>query len=331
MIITALDRKLLRDLWHMRGQSLAIALVIGAGVAMFVMAVNTLVSLRLTQETYYDRYRFADVFAHVRRAPVSLEESLREIPGVQTVHPRLVEHVTLDIPGMAEPAVGRIVSIPARPDTGLNRLYLRRGRGLETDRSTQVLISEAFAKMHSLGPGDSITAVLNGRKQDLKIAGVALSPEFIYQLPEGEALPDDRRYAVIWMGRGAMEAAFNMEGAFNDVTLTLLPGAREADVIASVDRLLEPYGSVGAYGRSDQMSHKFVSNEIEELKGMALVVPTIFLAVAAFLLHVVMGRLIETQREQIAALKAFGYSNLAVGLHYGKFCWSPPSAPVWAP
>jgi len=316
---TALTRKLLRDLWHLRGQSAAIALVVAAGVAMFVMAVNMLVSLRLTQETYYDRYRFAEVFAQVKRAPDPVAQRVGDIPGVGVVDTRVTQYVTLDVPGMSEPARAHVVSIPDDPQQWLNRLHLRRGSWIENDRSAGVLISEGFADAHGLGPGDRVTAILNGRKQALRITGVALSPEFIYQLPPGEVLPDDRRFCVIWMGRRALEAAFNMEGGFNDVCLTLLPDANEQAVIDELDEVLGPYGGVGAYGRADQASHEFVSNEIEELRSMALVVPTIFLAVAAFLLNVVMGRIIQTQREQIAALKAFGYGNAAIGAHYAAF------------
>jgi putative ABC transport system permease protein len=322
MLIPALTRKLLRDLWHLRGQCAAISLVLAAGIAMFVMAVNMLLSLGLTQETYYDRHRFAEVFAHVKRAPDPVADRIRDIPGVASVDTRVVEHVTLDIPGMVEPATGRMVSIAADQDRGLNRLYLREGRMIEYDRSTEVLLSEAFAQAHQLRPGDRLTAILNGRKQELQIIGIALSPEYIYQLPEGEVLPDDRQFGVIWMGKTTMESVFNMEGGFNDLCLTLLPETNEQAVIDQVDSLLAPYGGIDAYGREDQQSHEFVSNEIEELRGMAMVVPTIFLAVAAVLLNVVIGRLIDTQREQIAALKAFGYSNRAVGQHYAGFVFT---------
>lgn len=319
MIIKALDRKLLRDLWHMRGQAMAISLVIAAGISVFVMMVNTLVSLELTQQTYYERFRFAEVFAQVTRAPQAIATRIEAIPGVATVHPRVVKHVTLDVSGMAEPALAQMVSIPGRPKDGLNQLYLRAGRYIESDRSREILVSEGFANAHKLRPGDVLTAVLNGRKQDLRIVGVALSPEFIYQLPPGEVMPDDRRFAVIWMGHRALQSAFNMDGAFNDVSLTLLPGASEPEVIERINALLKTYGGVGAYARKDQASHQFISSEIEGLRGMGFMVPLIFLAVAAFLLNVVMVRVIDTQREQIAALKAFGYSNLAVGMHYGKF------------
>lgn len=315
----ALARKLLRDLWHMKGQAVAICLVIACGVATFVMSLCTLGSLQRTQETYYERYHFAHVFTHLKRAPQSVAARIAEIPGVAQVQTRIVEHVTLDVPGLAEPAVGRLISIPERTTTDLNNRYLRKGRPIEPGRSGEVLVSEGFANVHGFVPGDSIRAVMNGRLQRLHIVGVALSPEYIYQIREGDILPDDRRFGVFWMAETDLQAAFDVRGSFNDVCLTLAPGASDAEVIRRLDRLLATYGGLGAYGRADQPSHKFVSNELNELRGMAMVVPTIFLLVSAFLLHVVLTRLISTQREQIAALKAFGYSRWEVGWHYLQF------------
>jgi len=317
--MSALNRKVLRDLWTMRGQVSAIALVMACGIATFVMSLNTLNSLRKTQDAYYERYRFADVFAHLRRAPSSLTARLAEIPGIATVEARVVESVTLDVSGFPEPVAGKIISIPQWAEPRLNGIHLRRGRLLEPQNDGEILISEAFADAHSLNPGDSVRAVLNGRFRQLRIVGIALSPEFIYQIREGDLLPDDRRFGVIWMSELQVEAVFDMKGSFNDVVFQLAPGASEADVIRRVDRLLAPYGCLGAFGREDQSSHKFVTNELRELRGMALVTPTIFLSVAAFLLNIVMSRLVTTQRDQIATLKAFGYSKFEVGVQYVKF------------
>lgn len=314
--MTALHRKLMRDLWQMRGQMLAICLVMACGVATFVMSLSTLNSLQRTQNAYYERYRFADVFTHLKRAPNSLADRVAEIPGVASVQTRVVENVSLDVEGLAEPAVGRLVSISERPVSGLNDLYLRSGRYIEPGRTGEVLVSEGFANAHRLRPGDSIRAVINGRKQELRIVGIALSPEYIYAIRAGDLLPDDRRFGIFWMGSTDLAAAFDMRGAFNDLCLTLAPGASEAEVLLRLDRVTESYGGLGAYGRADQSSHKFISNELKELRGMALVVPGIFLAVAAFLLHIVLSRLVNTQREQIAALKAFGYTRWEVGSHY---------------
>ncbi|MFO0947268.1 MAG: ABC transporter permease [Planctomycetota bacterium] len=314
----ALDRKLLRDLWDVKEQAFAIALVIGCGVATFVMALSTLNSLQLTQQTYYDRYRFAHVFARVKRAPQSLVARIAEIPGVGNVETRVVQDVTLDVEGMSEPAVGRLISIPESAEPALNALYLRRGRMIEPGHGDEVLVSEGFAQVHQLNPGDKIAAIINGRKKFLKIVGIALSPEYIFQIGTGDLFPDDRRFAVFWMGRIPLEAAFDMDGAFNDVTLSLMPNASEKEVIRRLDQLTDPYGAIGAYGREDQVSHRFVSDEIKQLRTMGILGPSIFLSVAAFLLNVVLARIISTQREQIAVLKAFGYTNVAVGVHFLK-------------
>lgn len=316
-LVRSLDRKLWRDLWHTRGQALAVAMVVACGMASYTTTRSTYESLQMTQEAYYERYRFAQVFAALKRAPETLRSQLATLPGIAQVQTRVVVHVTLDVPGLQEPATGRLVSIPEQPQAILNDLYLRRGRYVEPGRRDEVLVSESFATANRLEIGDTLGAVLNGRWERLRIVGIALSPEYIYEISGfGAVFPDNKRFGVLWMGRGGLEAAFNMEGAFNDVALTLLRGAREADIVFALDDLLEPYGGLGAYGRHEQASHRFISDEMVSLKANATIAPTIFLGIAAFLLHVVLSRLVSTQRDQIAILKAFGYTNRSIGWHY---------------
>jgi len=319
-VISAINRKLLRDLWHVKGQALAIVVIVASGVTAFVMTRSALASLEQTRATYYDRHRFADVFTVLKRAPASLADRVREVPGVLSVTTRIVKDVTLDVPNLPEPAVGRLISLPER-DGGddLNRVYMRVGRLPDPDRDNEVLASEGFVLKNNLKPGDGFAAVINGKKKWLRIVGVALSPEYIFQMRAGDFFPDDRRFAVLWMARRTLEYAFDMRGAFNDLTLTLSPGINEREVIRQLDELTEPYGGTGAFGRDEQMSHKFVSDEFDNLRAISRIAPNIFLGVAAFLLNVVLSRLVAAQREQIAALKAFGYSNVGVGWHYLKF------------
>ncbi len=318
-MIKALDRKLLRDIWEMKGQTLAITMVIACGIAVFVMSLTNLHSLESTQFTYYERYRFAHIFSHVKRAPQTLIPRIRAIPGIAQVQSRIVVNVTLDVEGLKEPASGRFISVPDYGRPILNRLFLRRGRWVEPGRRGEILANEAFMLAHQLKPGARIQAVLNGSKETLTIVGVVLSPEHIFQIRPGDILPDDNRYGVFWMSRSQLEAAFDLEGAWNDVTATMLPGASEREILQRLDRITAPYGGDGAHGRHDQVSHRFLSDDIQQLRGMGIIVPAIFLGVAAFLLNVVLTRLITTQREQIAALKAFGYSHWEVGIHYFKY------------
>lgn len=314
----ALDRKLIRDLLHMRAQVFAIVLVVACGVASYVSLRSIYKSLPITQEAYYSNYRFADVFVQVKRAPEWLAGRIREIPGIAAVQTRVVASVTLDIPGLEEPATGQLISIPERQIPILNDLHLVHGRYLEPERRDEVIISLAFAEANQLNPGDRLNAVINGRWAGLRIVGVAMSPEFVYEIRPGDLFPDSRHFGVLWMGRSALSAAFNMEGAFNDISVTLAPGASEREVISRLDSLMADWGSLGAYGREDQPSNYFITNEIAELKVTSTVIPAIFLGVTAFLIHLVLSRLISTQRDQVAMLKAFGYTNLQIGSHYLK-------------
>jgi len=312
----AIHRKLIRDLLQMKGQAVAIAAVIGCGIAVFIGAQNTLHSLSTAREIYYDRYRFAQVFTALKRAPLSLVARVAELPGVATIEHHIVEGVTLDLPDLDEPAVGKIVSLPDRGAPGLNNIHLLRGRLPEPDRSGEILAEEAFMKANGFEPGAKVRAVLNGRLHTLTIVGIGLSPEYITTIQPGSLFPDDRRFGVFWMRRQQLEAAFEMDGAFNDLALTLVPGANEDEVIRRLDLLLENYGGLGANGRDRHLSHRFISDELQQLKTMSIIPPSIFMGVAAFLLNVALRRILSLQREQIAALKAFGYNNGAVGRHY---------------
>jgi putative ABC transport system permease protein len=313
--VKALDRKLLRDLWDLRSQVLTVALVVGAAFSGFAGSFATYYSLVSARESFYESARFADVFADVKRAPRTLLRPLLEIPGVSDAEATVVFDVTLDIPGVAEPVIGRLIGLPEDRAPQLNQLVIRRGRAPEPGRAGEVVVSEGFANTRGVQPGDELAALVNGRRQTLAVVGVGLSPEYIYAT-RGGAFPDDRSFGVLWMNRTALAAAYNMEGAFNHVTARLAPGASEPAVIAEFDRLLEPYGGMSAHGRSEQLSHRILNQEINQWKVSGTILPSIFLAVAAFLLNVVLSRQVATQREQIAALKALGYGNATIAGHY---------------
>ncbi|MGQ9371222.1 ABC transporter permease [Azospirillum sp. ST 5-10] len=316
--MTSLDRKLLRDLRRLRSQVLAIALVVASGVALLVMALTTVEALEETTVAFYERQRFADVFARVKRAPEPLRHAIAALPGVRTVETRIVEAAVLDLPGHREPVSGQLLSLPERGPQLLNALALRSGRLPEAGRPDEVVVSEPFAEAHRLVPGDRFGAVLRGRKRTLQVVGTALSAEFVYAIPPGGLMPDDRSFGVLWMGRAALAAAYDLEGSFNDVALGLLRGTDPRDVIQRLDGLLARYGGTGAYARADQTSNWFLQNEIAQQRNMAALLPGIFLSVAAFLTNMVLARLIATERREIGLLKAFGYGDWAIGWHYAK-------------
>jgi putative ABC transport system permease protein len=316
----SLTRKLARDILRSRGQILSIALVVAAGVMSAVTMRSTLASLERSRDRYYREYRMGDVFVSLNRAPEQVAQRIGDLPGVATVESRVRLFAVLSVPGLERPATGSLISVPDRRRRMLGDLHLVTGRYIESGRDDEVIASERFVEVNGLAVGDTIAAVINGRYRTLRIVGTALSPEFVYEIePTGGFLGDERLFGVFWMAREPLAAANDMAGAFNDLVVRLAPGASEREVIDRIDDLLRPYGGLGAYGLDDQISHRLVSDEILQLRTTATFVPIVFLGVAAFLLNILLARLVALERDQIATLKAFGYRNSDIALHYLGF------------
>jgi putative ABC transport system permease protein len=316
----ALDRKLLRDLRLMWSQALTIALVVASGVGGFITTLSAVDSLALARDRYYAEGGFAEVFAAVKRAPNALADTLRELPGVADAQTTIEQIVRIELPDVSDPVIGQLIGLDPQRPPRMNRVSVRNGRPLDdarpADGAIPALVSASFADARGLAPGARLGALVNGKRRTLVVTGIALSPEFIFAGLMG--VPDLRGFGIFWVPREALAAAYDMNGAFNRVSIKLAPGADEREVIAAVGARLARYGGREAHGREDQPSHAMLDNEIKEQTVLGTVLPAIFLGVAAFLLNVVVSRLVATQREQIAAMKALGYPNRTIGAHYLK-------------
>ncbi|MHA7872903.1 MAG: ABC transporter permease, partial [Hyphococcus sp.] len=318
-LASMLDRKLIRDLWRIKGQAAAIVFVIAAGISLLVMSRGMMTSLDETMRAYYERYRFADMYAPAKRAPDHILNDVRALAGISDAEGRISGGGLVTLPEVNAPISARVISFDPEAPAPINGVHLSDGGMISPTRSDEALLLESFAAAHDLHPGDSIEITMNGVRHEFEIAGVVLSPEFIYALPPGDFTVDPGRFAVLWINKEAMEAAYDLNGAFNEIILTASRGANTQELIDSLDRLLAPYGATGAYARADQISNRYLVEEMKQLDTMGRVMPPIFLAVSIFLLNIVITRLVQTEREQIGLIKAFGYSNRNVGAHYLKF------------
>ena len=308
----------MRDFWRLRGQVFAIALVVASGVALLVMALSSVTSLSETTQAYYDRYAFAEVFAGAKRAPERVADQIASLPGVRAVETRVTALTTIDVAGMDEPVMAQLMSVPENGGPVLNRFALQSGRSVQPGTDDEAVLLEPFAEAHGLLPGDVIHVLMNGTRRPVRVVGIALSPEFVYAIAPGGLMPDDKRFGVLWMAREGLAAAYDMKGAFNDVSLALLRGTDPEEVITGLDALLKRHGGTGAIARKDHISNWFLMNELDQQRTMSTILPTVFLSVSAFLTNMVLARLIAMERREISLLKAFGYTNAQVGWHYAK-------------
>ena len=311
----ALDRKLLRDARRLWAQFLAIALVLAAGVAVLLMSFGMSRALDETRNTYYERNRFADIFTDARSVPKSVLSLIADIEGVSALEARVTTHATLDIPGKSDATVAYMTSLPPG-EPALNVPLLQRGSWPDPLSTDQVVLNAPFAEANDLWPGARLDATLNGTRRGLTVTGWVLSPEFIYTIGPGSLIPDNEDYGIAWMPERALAALLDRTGAFDNLAVKLRAGIRPEPVIDQIDTLLEPYGSWGAIDRTEQTSNAFIDGEITQLRTIAYILPPIFLGITIFLVNMVIGRIVTLERTEIGLLKALGYSDAAILLHY---------------
>ncbi|MBM4214076.1 MAG: FtsX-like permease family protein [Gammaproteobacteria bacterium] len=317
--MTPLDRKLLRDLRRLWLQAVAVGVVLGCGIAIFVMATGMYGSLEVSRDQYYARSLMADLAGSLVRAPDRIAADLAAEPGVAGLEARASGVGLLSIEGVTEPVSARLVSLPAERRPRVNDLVLKRGRWPVATRSAEVLVNESFAEAHSIEPGQRLPVLIRGQRKIVEVTGIASSPEFVFAVAPGDILPEPRRFGVLWMNREVLGRALDLDGAFNDVVLRLQGDADRNAVIASLDAQLARYGGRGLYGRDRMLSARYLSDELSQLRTLASILPPIFLLVAVFLINVMLSRLVATERANIGLLKAFGYPNITIGAHYAKF------------
>ncbi|NUO71769.1 MAG: ABC transporter permease, partial [Frateuria sp.] len=316
----ALDRKVLRDLRLLWSQALTIAMVVASGIGGFIATLSAVDSLARARDSFYAQGHFADAFASVKRAPQAMAQRLAEVPGVVAVQPTVEAMARITVPGSVDPVMGQLIGWDERHPQPLDQVQLRTGQwpsvAAHAGGDMEAVVNESFADAHRLRPGATVSALVNGKRRTLRLTGTALSPEYIFGGLMG--MPDMRAFGVFWVPKDELAAAMDLRGAFNRVAFKLAPDASEQAVLDAVTRRLAPLGGAPAHGRDEQPSHAMLDNEIREQRVIGTVLPGIFLAVAGFLLHVVTARLVATQREQVAALKALGYGNRTIALHYLK-------------
>jgi putative ABC transport system permease protein len=314
MVIRALHRKLLRDLLSLRAQVLTTALLVICGVALLISSWSAYRSLKSSRDAYYREFALADVFSEVKRAPLTITKKIEKVPGVSRLAPRIVIDGLIDL-GEREPAVGRFISIPSGAQPDLNRLFLREGRLPLAAPETEAALHEGFASANGIHLGDRLVIQIQGQRETVRVVGIAISPEYVYALSPTTPLPDDRHFGIFWMPAKPLERLARMADSLNSISAAVTP-SRLNQAMAEIDRLLKPYGSRGSYGLATQPSSQFVNDEILQQRASSIVMPTIFLGVAAFLIQIISSRLVALHRVQIATLKSIGYTNAEVSRHY---------------
>ena len=320
MVISTFHKKLVRSMLQAWPQSLGVVAVVMCGIAAYICVYSAYLNLSLTRDTYYAQNRFADFEILVDRAPETAVFKLEAIPGVRQVRKRIVEEVNVDIPGVDEPRIGRLISMPMPRAPVINDMVLLAGRYFDTGTQSETVLSEHFARANGLEIGDRVHISVDNKKYSLRIVGIGASPEYVYMIRNVQSLvPSPEGFGILWVPEDFAETALDLKSACNNI-VGLVDDPHDLDVILDeADKILDPYGVFAKTKRENQISNRFISDEIKGLGVSAKIIPTLFLGIAALIILILLNRMVRTERTQIGLMKAFGYSNWAVGVHYIEY------------
>lgn len=310
-----LNRKIIRDLWQFKGQFISVLVVVIIGVMLYSGINAAFRNLSGASEKYYREYRFADLWATMYRAPEGVEEKIKSLPFVKMATGRVVQDVKIGISG--ENAIVRMITLPDDKKDIVNDVRITSGSYFSVQENNQCLLEEEFFKAHNLKIGDYIYPIINGNEVKLKVSGTVKSPEFVYTIRDGgELMPDNRKFGIVFVKQSFGQAILGYEGSINSLVMLVHEGTDIDSAKDDVKKYLEEFGVSEVVEKENQISNKMLSEEMKGLKATGGSFPVVFFIVAAVIIYITMGRIVENQRTQIGVLKAFGFSNLSILLHY---------------
>ncbi len=317
----ALFKKLLRNISQGKGQFWAVVAVVTVGIMIYVSMSSTYYNLKKSQEDFYQASNFADYYFSIVKAPERIIKDVEALAGVK----RATGRISLDLPILKEDnkrATARIITFPLPMDNELNHILLSEGRMFTGKAGSNIEINTnpGFVDANNINWGDNVTVIYEGKPVDLSIVGTANSPEFIYPIKDiADLLPDHENFGIFMLPQYEAGPVFNYAGQINQVLVEFTPNTDHAKAAEEIKELLKPYGFLASYPRDDQLSHAMLQTELDSIKSLTTFLPFIFLSIAAAIQFVILRRMVRNQRAQIGVIKALGYSNGQIILHYSTY------------
>ncbi len=320
MVMRLFLKKSLRDIREARGQFASILLVTVIGVSFYIGLNSAQLNLQSASDKYFSAYRLADLWLSFQKAPETVLTRMKRFPEVKQVTGRVVSDQQLTI--HQHDAVIRLITLPDVRQETVNDIMLKAGRYFTADQGNQCLVDEAFFQAQDLQFGDVLEPIINGNRVKLKVIGIVKSPEYLYQIRDSsEMVPDPFRFGIVYIKKSFGQGILGFNSSINDASVLLKPGTDSERIQRKMEKVFQKYGLSQITLKKDQISFNTFSGEIQQLSSLSNLFPIIFLIVAATIIYITMSRIVENQRVQLGTLKALGYGNFQIMLHYLSYAF----------
>lgn len=297
-----LFRKMLRDLREHRVQFIAIFLMIFLGVFIYAGVNSEWHGLQVYSNAYYEETHMADIWMMGKTFTRDDVDKLRKNP--QVIDAELRSAIPTAVTGY-----DKTLTLYMVDDNRISSMYTVEGEGYDKDKKG-IWLDASYAKENNIEVGDTMTLSLQGHKITWKILGLVLHPENVYPLAQGDLLPDhqDKGFAIL-----------SYKAMPKDMTIPwtqILIRSNHPDKVEKQVCHIPQNTSLQCLFREDMPGYVMLRDEISQHKAFGSIFPIVFLLVAILTTMTTLRKLIISQRQVIGILKAVGFRNRSVWVHY---------------
>ncbi len=315
-----LDKRLFRMIKTTKGQYIAVLAIIVTGIFVFTAVSNSAINLRDAIDEYYVEANFADVFIKGTGIPGNLEGKLLGDHEIKQVDARIVFDTKMITDKEDNNADVRVVSVD-KHENEISKLFIKSGKRDLDEKS--VIVIEQFASARGIKIGDSIQIKINGKPHKYNVSGIASSSEYVYMMQNEQALlPDPEGFGIVFIEENYLRKIYGSGGSFNEMLVKLNEGGNIEKTAEYLENSLDDYGVTRVIKKSDQLSNSMLSEEISGLEMMSKSIPVVFLVFAGIMLSTMLSRIVKKDRTSIGVLKALGFMNSEIVIHYLKYAAS---------
>lgn len=299
----------LRDLRASWGRGLSVALLLAAGVAIYVGLYAAIDSLFATRDHLFAEGRLADLEAVFTPEDAVNVPDVSAVEGVEDVQARLVLPGNM-VAGDGDRLPTLLYFLDDQWPQRVNQLTLSEGRALDPAHPHEALIDRSLERYHGYGPGDTLEVRVGNKRYELRIVGVVQSPEYLLASAAGDFLvPAKGSLAVIYTSSRLMEEALGFR-LVDSLAIRYASGADPARVRSEVERVLN--GSVHLENltpRERQAGYRFLQLDLDAFGQYVPAILVVFAMVSALATLLNVARLVHSRQQEIGTLQALGYSQ----------------------
>lgn len=298
---------MLRDFKDHKAQFLSIFLMALIGVFAFTGISGEAVGLVDVSSSYYEDTNLADGWVYGEEIDDDVFSDIKSMEEIKDAQREMVVDTVANY--SSDPEITLHI---VEGKQNISKFYLFKGKDFDPNDEEGIWIDKRFADGRNLDIGDKITLKFDGNKVSKTVRGIMYSPEYVYYIQEGSLLPDFSQVGFAYMpSKGA-----DFDIVYNTIALDGYEELDEKDFKSALEETLGQKAYVQYVDRDNNVGIKTLQDEISQHQMFSGIFPAIFVLVSLLTLVTTMSRVISAQRMQIGTLKAMGYSNKSIILHY---------------